>query len=64
MEISALIAVVSLVAAVGAPAVAFGIIKHKVDAGEEKNAEQEKRIDGCATKGEGEADGRGPGAEH
>jgi DNA anti-recombination protein RmuC len=52
MEIGALVTALSLIAAVGVPAIAFGIIKHKVDAAEEKNAGQEKRIGECALKSE------------
>jgi septal ring factor EnvC (AmiA/AmiB activator) len=48
MEMSVLMAIASLAAAIAGPAIAFGVIKHKADA----NAEQEGRIDKCATREE------------
>jgi tRNA U34 5-carboxymethylaminomethyl modifying GTPase MnmE/TrmE len=48
MEIGMLMAIASLVAAIAGPAIAFGVMKHKA----ERNAEQEGRIDKCATREE------------
>jgi hypothetical protein len=52
MEIGTLISIVSLVAAIGGAGIVFGVIRHKVDANDDKNTDQEKRIDACATKDE------------
>jgi hypothetical protein len=52
MEIGTLVAVLSLVAAVGAPAVVFGVMRRKVEECGERNAEQEARIDKCAAREE------------